>query len=265
MATITKLGQTFVQKTEATAASQNAQNAKIDELIDIFGKETSGNTKTIALPLIKDSTTYKVTNIGTGLSVQNNTLNATTYTLPKASASSLGGIKIGTGLSIDNDGVVSATGGTGGVTQDQVNTSIDNKIGNLDKTDSAVNGKYVSAVSQTDGIVSITRADLPSLVSSDLKYFTKATANNYSILGASVQTTTFVNSVASFNITNSHKTLVLLLPTDKSSFTLRDSSSQDITGDLIPAGAIMYSNKLYNTFYFSGSTVADNYTLTKNS
>lgn len=37
----------------------------------------------------------------------------TTYTLPKATASILGGIKVGSGLSVDTNGVLSATGGSG--------------------------------------------------------------------------------------------------------------------------------------------------------
>lgn len=36
------------------------------------------------------------------------------YTLPVASADTLGGVKVGNNLSIDNDGVLSATGGSGG-------------------------------------------------------------------------------------------------------------------------------------------------------
>ncbi|MBT5798193.1 MAG: hypothetical protein HOI09_12495, partial [Porticoccaceae bacterium] len=39
---------------------------------------------------------------------------ANNYTLPTASGSALGGIKIGTGLSIDGSGVVTASGGGGG-------------------------------------------------------------------------------------------------------------------------------------------------------
>lgn len=41
---------------------------------------------------------------------------ANNYSLPTASSSTLGGIKIGTGLSIDGSGVVTASGGSGGVT-----------------------------------------------------------------------------------------------------------------------------------------------------
>ena len=37
------------------------------------------------------------------------------YTLPTASASTLGGVKVGSGLSIDSSGVLSASGGSGGV------------------------------------------------------------------------------------------------------------------------------------------------------
>jgi hypothetical protein len=39
---------------------------------------------------------------------------ANNYTLPTASSSTLGGIKIGSGLSIDGSGVVTASGGGGG-------------------------------------------------------------------------------------------------------------------------------------------------------
>jgi hypothetical protein len=53
---------------------------------------------------------------GATVTVDNGTANVTiagggSYTLPAATSSTLGGIKIGTGLSIDGNGVVSATGG----------------------------------------------------------------------------------------------------------------------------------------------------------
>lgn len=54
--------------------------------------------------------------IGTGLTIDGNGVvtAAGTYTLPIATASALGGIKIGSGLSIDVNGVVTASGGSGG-------------------------------------------------------------------------------------------------------------------------------------------------------
>jgi hypothetical protein len=48
--------------------------------------------------------------IGTGLSVVGGSLTADGYTLPTASSSVLGGIKVGSGLSIDGAGVVTAAG-----------------------------------------------------------------------------------------------------------------------------------------------------------
>jgi hypothetical protein len=48
--------------------------------------------------------------IGSGLSVSGGALVATAYTLPTATASVLGGIKIGSGLTIDGSGVVTAAG-----------------------------------------------------------------------------------------------------------------------------------------------------------
>lgn len=47
----------------------------------------------------------------------------TTYTLPTASSSTLGGIKIGSGLSIDGSGVVTASGGSGGGSFSAINVA----------------------------------------------------------------------------------------------------------------------------------------------
>lgn len=44
-----------------------------------------------------------------------------------------------------------------------VSTQITNAINKLDKADTAVDGQYVSAVSEADGIITVTRADLPNL------------------------------------------------------------------------------------------------------
>ena len=44
-----------------------------------------------------------------------------------------------------------------------VGTQITNAINALDKADTAVEGKYVSAVSQADGVITVTRADLPTI------------------------------------------------------------------------------------------------------
>lgn len=119
MATITKLGQTFVAKTEATALSQNTQNAKIDEIIDIFGKETTGDTKTIAIPFTKDSSLVKVTTLGTGLSVSNNTLSVDAFNY--ATSTGAGIAKVGNGLEM-----VASTSGSS--TKDKLQVKAGNGI-----------------------------------------------------------------------------------------------------------------------------------------
>lgn len=66
---------------------------------------------------IASSTTLGGVKVGTGLTIDPVTgvLSATPYNLPIASATDLGGVKVGTGLSIDPvTGVLSATGGGGG-------------------------------------------------------------------------------------------------------------------------------------------------------
>ena len=49
-------------------------------------------------------------------------------TLPIASADTLGGVKIGEGISIDENGVISTSGGSGGVTSGEVQTMIDSAL-----------------------------------------------------------------------------------------------------------------------------------------
>lgn len=60
-------------------------------------------------------------------------------------------------------------------TQVATTAFVKNVVGGLDKSDSAVAGKYVSAVSETDGVITVSRADLPNYGISVTK---KATANS---------------------------------------------------------------------------------------
>ena len=52
--------------------------------------------------------------VGSGLTMDGETLKADGYTLPTASDETLGGVKVGSGLSIDENGILSASGGGGG-------------------------------------------------------------------------------------------------------------------------------------------------------
>lgn len=58
--------------------------------------------------------------VGSGLTIDGETLknnNPTPYTLPTASAEVMGGVKVGSGLSIDENGVLSSSGGGGSATK----------------------------------------------------------------------------------------------------------------------------------------------------
>lgn len=63
--------------------------------------------------------------------------------------------------------------GADGVKVSNIQTAIDAKVGTLDVTDTAVEGQYVSAVNETDGKVSMTRANVADAV---LTGYSKGTA-----------------------------------------------------------------------------------------
>lgn len=72
---------------------------------------TYGAATTSAAGLMSASDKTKLDGIATG---------ANNYTLPAATASTLGGVKVGSGLSVTSDGTLSATGGSsGGVTRNE--------------------------------------------------------------------------------------------------------------------------------------------------
>lgn len=52
-------------------------------------------------------------------------------------------------------------------TKTNVGSRITTAINNLDKADTAVEGKYVSAVSETNGVITVTRANLPAVGTAD--------------------------------------------------------------------------------------------------
>lgn len=61
-------------------------------------------------------TTLGGVKVGTGLSVAADGTLASAYSLPAATTTVLGGVKVGSGLAVTADGTISATGGTGGFT-----------------------------------------------------------------------------------------------------------------------------------------------------
>lgn len=91
---------------------------KSDGSMSTIGEEISegGGGGGYTLPTASTTTKGGV-KIGVGLTMDGEVLkntNPNAYTLPTAAAEVLGGIKVGTGLSIDENGVLSASGGSGG-------------------------------------------------------------------------------------------------------------------------------------------------------
>lgn len=286
MTKIQKLNQTFVAGTEATAASQNLQSNKIDEVIDAFTIADG----TVALPVTKSGTAYKVTAIGTGLSVSGNTLNGTTYTLPMASSSSLGGIKIGTGLSIDSNGIVSATG-TGGVSQSQVDTTVANAIGALDVSSVGGSGKYIQSISEVDGKISAVAANMTATtldsangvhtlkygttsllvvndntqlmtIGGDTYFLLKVGATVYYTLNDGARSTLSGGSLAISN--SQHITKVTILVPAHKSLTVRDSNSTDVTASFVESGLTIVNGTLCTKYIYAtqGSYIGQTYTIT---
>lgn len=75
---------------------------------------------------LKDS---KGNAIGTGVTVSTTSGGGSSYTLPTASSTVLGGIKVGSNLSIDSNGVLSATVIDSGMTDEEVNTVLSTVFG----------------------------------------------------------------------------------------------------------------------------------------
>lgn len=89
------------------------QNTQFDELIDAI-KTGGGGGGSYTLPPATAETLGGV-KVGNNLTVtEDGTLNANSSDLPIASSNTLGGVKVGTGLAIESDGKLSVTGGGGG-------------------------------------------------------------------------------------------------------------------------------------------------------
>ena len=93
----------------------------------------------------------------------------------------------------------------GGITPSDVDTKILTAINDLDVTDTAVATKYVSAVSETDGKITVTRADLPTLSSLggitpsdvDTKISTTISGLDATVTGNNITVFTYNGKVAS--------------------------------------------------------------------
>jgi hypothetical protein len=105
-----------------------------------------GDTGTF-VPVIASSSTIGGVKIGTGVTIAGDgTISVTTaseYILPTATTATLGGVKVGTGITIDFDGVISATTAT----QYELPTATDVDLGGV---------KIGAGIAITDGVISVT-------------------------------------------------------------------------------------------------------------
>ena len=117
--------------------------------------------------------------VGTGLTIDGNGVLSSTvssYTLPTASGIVLGGVKVGTGLTIDGNGVLSST-----ITQYTLPTATTSVLGGvkIDGTTITISGGTISAVPGIAAAGSLTGTTLASgVINSSLQTFGSVTTLN---------------------------------------------------------------------------------------
>ena len=239
-------GASALSAAAAASAAQTAANNAQTTANNVANK--FDNTSTVKNAIVTTDADGKVAPVaisdtGTGTYVTGVTVSGgvvtlsrgtpTAYSLPTASASTKGGVKIGANVNVATDGTISvptATSGALGVVKTGTNITnnngtisvttiatptqgsavpltsggaytalaakeatanklkttdttavtdtnkdtlypsvgktqamIDSKVAGLDKSDTAETGKYVSAVSETDGVITVSRASLPTV------------------------------------------------------------------------------------------------------
>ena len=128
------------QEVAKIVASADADFDTLKEVADWIKSDTTGAAKMQSdISDLKAGKVDKVT--GKGLSTEDYTTvekqklagvaaNANAYVLPPASASTLGGVKVGANLSIDENGVLSATGGSSVTVDAALSTTSENPVQN---------------------------------------------------------------------------------------------------------------------------------------
>jgi hypothetical protein len=154
----------------------NSNDANISNgTITIKGQSITPVTEQYTLPPATNSTLGGII-VGNNLTIDTDgvlSANSGGYTLPIASSQTLGGIKVGNNLSIDPiTGVLSATGGGGGVTvDDHIDGTSENPVQNkvikatlddkLDKTDATIASGVITI--QEHQLVPMTPAEVTTM------------------------------------------------------------------------------------------------------
>ena len=111
-------------------------------------------------------------------------------------------------------------------------------IANLDKTDSAVAGKYVSAVSETDGIISVTRADLP--VDTNTTYQITLSGTTLTLQSKNIGDAEWT-TVDTLNLPNDNTTYTFAEGTTNGAFTVTPSGGSAQTVKIHGLGSAAYT------------------------
>ena len=149
------VGTMFSSNTETrVAATYDDTSGKIDIVVDDMTADTNTTYSVGDGGLTQKNFTTTLKNKLDGIATS-----ANNYSLPTAAANTLGGIKVGTNLSIDSNGILSSTDtnttysvGDGGLTQKNFTTTLKNK---LDGIASSANNYSLPLASGTRGGVKI--------------------------------------------------------------------------------------------------------------
>lgn len=112
----------------------------------------------------------------------------------------------------------------GATTTAAVATQITTEINKLDKTDTAVNGQYVSAVSEKNGIITVSRAPLPVFTDTDTQYQLVLTGHTLKLQSKAKGASSWTDvSGQSFTLPDNDTTYTFASGTTNGSFTVTPS------------------------------------------
>lgn len=107
-----KINDNFNEIYTALGASDGSAPAIVSSIVPGTGLITSSRSGDIQITAkLASEIEFGVVKVGNGITVNNGVISGQSYVLPNAATNILGGIKVGTNLSITNDGVLSANQG----------------------------------------------------------------------------------------------------------------------------------------------------------
>jgi len=202
-----------------------------------MGGTTYSNATTSADGLMSSADKTKLDGVATS---------ANNYTLPTASSSTLGGIKIGTGLSIDGSGVVTASGGSGGIalTDLSVTQNSASGTGALSYNNSSGVFSYTPPASSGSGAADATNYSVTSYTASAGSNTFNASSTPALPAYQAGKLAVYVNGVlqptSGYTATNGTSVVMTLAANDEVSIVNHGASSGGVTTGKAIAMAIVF-------------------------